>query len=664
MSIISKHNHIYYKSVNNHVEKYNILGYNPNIIIFEENIKKLEEIEKIPIEKVRLLFKDKKNKEDYQKLYQNYIKNYENSNNSTIPKSLLFEPNDLFKLMMKQYEKVKMNYQIDLIEDNLFNFSITKDDIEINIKYHYQLTPYYPPEIKIIKPNYDISFLTGFYHWKILNPQKWNPSITPLELINTIFDLIKKYAINIDNNKSIDNNSVNNEIFYLLINLAKTEKLTYQYLEFDDNLLTLSINNSRTTQNKYWASGTGYGHGKQNDFDIKKYLEYQQNTQEKLIEITNQIIEFINKDNSFDFNKTCLLSFIKSRLFKTAILDWEKNIKLYQSIIQLTKLTINKKLFNNDNLNQLYHLLISNENEFINYQMLNKEKDEYHLMINDINNIIQEIKPKENKKIISNDIKELYLNELKNLQFDTIDLKNYYYHKNLNSNKMTNPKSLKRIMKEVSTLSNSLPINWESSVYIRIDPKNIQCLQFLIIASDKTPYMNGCFLFDVFFPSDYPNKPPMVNLQTTGKGTVRFNPNLYNCGKVCLSLLGTWSGQQGESWNADTSTLLQVIISIQSLIMVEQPYYNEPGYEKIMNTPEGNKRSTDYNQKIMKETLRWSMLEMLKEPPKGFEQVINTHFKYKKNEIIEQLQQWEKFYNNNLIFTQYYQEFIDLLNKF
>jgi hypothetical protein len=29
-----------------------------------------------------------------------------------------------------------------------------------------------------------------------------------------------------------------------------------------------------------------------------------------------------------------------------------------------------------------------------------------------------------------------------------------------------------------------------------------------------------------------------VNLQTTGKGTVRFNPNLYNCGKVCLSLLG------------------------------------------------------------------------------------------------------------------------------
>ena len=67
---------------------------------------------------------------------------------------------------------------------------------------------------------------------------------------------------------------------------------------------------------------------------------------------------------------------------------------------------------------------------------------------------------------------------------------------------------------------------------------------------------------------------------TTGGGTVRFNPNLYNCGKVCLSLLGTWSGQDGETWNKDTSTFLQVLVSIQSLILVEDPYFNEPGWER------------------------------------------------------------------------------------
>lgn len=46
-----------------------------------------------------------------------------------------------------------------------------------------------------------------------------------------------------------------------------------------------------------------------------------------------------------------------------------------------------------------------------------------------------------------------------------------------------------------------------------------------------------------------------VKFLTTGGGCVRFNPNLYVCGKVCLSLLGTWSG---PAWHPATSTLLQV----------------------------------------------------------------------------------------------------------
>ena len=89
-----------------------------------------------------------------------------------------------------------------------------------------------------------------------------------------------------------------------------------------------------------------------------------------------------------------------------------------------------------------------------------------------------------------------------------------------------------------------------------------------MVAPDLTPYSAGVFLFDVFFPPQYPSKPPQVNLQTTGKGTVRFNPNLYNNGKVCLSLLGTWEGAAGETWSEQTSSFLQVIISIQSLIFV------------------------------------------------------------------------------------------------
>ena len=46
------------------------------------------------------------------------------------------------------------------------------------------------------------------------------------------------------------------------------------------------------------------------------------------------------------------------------------------------------------------------------------------------------------------------------------------------------------------------------------------------------PYCGGAFEFDVFLPENYPISPPKVKLMTTGSGSVRFNPNLYACGKV------------------------------------------------------------------------------------------------------------------------------------
>ena len=56
--------------------------------------------------------------------------------------------------------------------------------------------------------------------------------------------------------------------------------------------------------------------------------------------------------------------------------------------------------------------------------------------------------------------------------------------------------------------------------------------QVLITGPSDTPYANGCFEFDVFFPAEYPQGPMLINLMTTGQGLVRFNPNLYNDGKV------------------------------------------------------------------------------------------------------------------------------------
>lgn len=92
----------------------------------------------------------------------------------------------------------------------------------------------------------------------------------------------------------------------------------------------------------------------------------------------------------------------------------------------------------------------------------------------------------------------------------------------------------------------------------------------------KVPYEGGFFFFDVTVPENYPQNPPKVTMETLDHSrNVRFNPNLYVEGKVCLSILGTWSG---PSWTPAMS-LSTVLTSIQSL-MCEEPYKNEPGYEK------------------------------------------------------------------------------------
>jgi ubiquitin-protein ligase len=249
-----------------------------------------------------------------------------------------------------------------------------------------------------------------------------------------------------------------------------------------------------------------------------------------------------------------------------------------------------------------------------------------------------------NSSSTSNDNEAEYKAKMLPLQYGENDvLSSYHYRANLlTSNMGSNVKSrVKRLAQEHSDLSHSLPVSLSSSVWLRCSAERMDAVQFMISGPEDTPYSNGLFLFDSFFPENYPQHAPKVNLQTTGRGTVRFNPNLYNCGKVCLSLLGTWPGQTEEGWVASNSTFLQVIVSIQSLILVPDPYFNEPGYEGTMGSSNGQKASEAYNLNLREQTIRWGMIDVLTNPPTGFEEIIRTHFKLKRECIIELVEKWE-----------------------
>ncbi|CAG2055043.1 unnamed protein product [Timema podura] len=252
-------------------------------------------------------------------------------------------------------------------------------------------------------------------------------------------------------------------------------------------------------------------------------------------------------------------------------------------------------------------------------------------------------------------LEERYLEVMKQLQFDTYEMitecaeasggyqfvVSYHFESNMRAaGERCHPSRVKRLAQETVTLSTSLPLSYSSSVFVRCDTDRLDIMKVLITGPAETPYANGCFEFDVYFPPDYPNSPMMINLETTGHHTIRFNPNLYNDGKVCLSVLNTWHGRPEEKWNAQTSSFLQVLVSIQSLILVPEPYFNEPGYERSRGTPSGNQSSREYNSNICQASVKWAMLEQIRNPCPCFKEVIQTHFWIKRQEIVTQIEGW------------------------
>eukprot|EP00440_Ansanella_granifera_P067208 gb/GFBE01072890.1/.p1 GENE.gb/GFBE01072890.1/~~gb/GFBE01072890.1/.p1 ORF type:complete len:266 (+),score=49.53 gb/GFBE01072890.1/:1-798(+) len=135
----------------------------------------------------------------------------------------------------------------------------------------------------------------------------------------------------------------------------------------------------------------------------------------------------------------------------------------------------------------------------------------------------------------------------------------------------------------------------------------LQRAKAMIVGPAGTPYEGGFYFFDVHIPDDYPMHPPHVDFKT-GDGRVRFNPNLYVEGKVCLSILGTWSG---PSWTT-SCTLRTVLVSIQSLLN-EHPIQNEPGHEQ-----ETGKNDELYSEIIRYENIAVAVVKMLKNTPEKF----------------------------------------------
>ncbi|KAL0542818.1 hypothetical protein IC582_017896 [Cucumis melo] len=187
-------------------------------------------------------------------------------------------------------------------------------------------------------------------------------------------------------------------------------------------------------------------------------------------------------------------------------------------------------------------------------------------------------------------------------------------------------KWLKKVQQEWSILKNNLP----ETVYVRVFEERMDLIRAVIIGAPGTPYHDGLFFFDIYLPPEYPQIPPLVHYISGG---LRVNPNLYESGKVCLSLLNTWTGSGSEVWNPGSSTILQVLLSLQALVLNEKPYYNEAGYDAQLGRAEGERNSASYNENAFLVTCK-SMMYLLSKSPKHFETLVEEHFRRRYQHIL------------------------------
>lgn len=195
-------------------------------------------------------------------------------------------------------------------------------------------------------------------------------------------------------------------------------------------------------------------------------------------------------------------------------------------------------------------------------------------------------------------------------------------------------RAIKRICSDITKLHKS-NIN-EHGIYYHYDEEDVFNMKAMMVGPEGTPYFGGAYFFDIKFPKTYPLQPPLVKTMTQGNKT-RFNPNLYTCGKVCLSMLNTWSGPGWTPCNSIESVLL----SIQAMVLVKDPLKNEPGYETA-----SKKTLDDYSSIIRYENVRVSMINMHNKPPHGFE-IFRTNFLKEFNNRYQKIMEIIKKYSSS-----------------
>jgi baculoviral IAP repeat-containing protein 6 len=589
--------------------------------------------------------------------------------------------------LIKDIEQLNTNYKYDYIE--------------LDVHFHDKLYPAYPPFIRVVRPRLNNSLMHRITNMKMLQVDYWSPTRGMVFIVNKLVGIVDKHC-------SIDCISEMNDLQKyphgayhsmesILIKLASLCDVKNEYEPLDDenyvkviNVPTKTSNNNtseRSKQTSAFKRGTGYGTTGSSNWDPEEYVKIQREKDNQIKAVINTIIDNMQNYRPEDLiaiykiiSSSYVVPFLKSFIRGANLLEIYNHLEMYKLIFTFMQLLSTDDaifLFDTyDDTSSLFDLLTVLFKEAQQAIRLNKvsgtdkEHDEITTMICTLYEMIKptfdkyvETKNKNmaeknalwNKKVEQNksNVSEhhtKYIQTMNDMKFDVVKFNsNFKYDKHgsdLHLQPSTNKQVIQRLKLEYASMKNDLPICFESSIFVCVNEKDIRCMKVLITGPDNTPYDSGCFIFDAFTGTDYPGANPKILFRN--HGGKRFNPNLYDNGYVCLSLLGTWQGSGGEKWNAKTSTLQQLFISVQSQILVDHPFFNEPGHETSYNSSSGMEHSRQYNNERRWYTLCHAMYDLIHNPDSypEFSDVIKNHFILKKDYIKKLCDKWCNEPNN------------------
>ena len=191
-----------------------------------------------------------------------------------------------------------------------------------------------------------------------------------------------------------------------------------------------------------------------------------------------------------------------------------------------------------------------------------------------------------------------------------------------------NKNNQKRLLKDVIDIMKN-PLK-DNGIYYQHNQENMLQGHALVIGPEDSLYNYGYYLFEFNFSKEYPFKPPKV-VYLTNEHDIRFHPNLYRNGKVCLSLLNTWRGEQWTSCQTIRTILLNLVTLFHN-----KPLLNEPGIK------EDYRYFKDYNRIIKFSNYNTAVLSVLKNKiyknvSDKFKDIIIENYFKNKDKILEHL---------------------------